>query len=499
MQKIHIVILDGYPAFKEVILSTKYSLELLGFSVEIILDTKIYADVINIIFASHHISFEQLKAQKIPIQNIILYNLEQVGEGVPWMNSKYFRLMKNTHVWEYSTANFTQLHKAGINNLSLVPIGYTPNLEVIPKLEQDIDVFFYGSSSERRIKAIQAIKATGLNVVSTTDFGQVIDAERDNLIARSKIILNMHFYDKANIFEIVRVSYLLANHKAVISELGEKTSIEPDIKKAICHGSLESLPSLCVDLIKNPGKRHALEENAYNIIKQRDAAKFIQKGMEKYLSSIEQIFAIPTHIKQTACQLPKNINLGCGLDWKYNMLNIDYDDKYKPDLLLDFNRDIDFYQDIDAWRFGKHAGIKGYFSNIYANYIFECVDNMKNAMTNCLNLLEQDGHLYIKVIYDLSVNAWSSPEYKRHFNENSFFYYSNSLNLFNLGWHEYAFEFIEYHISLSNYGLELYYANDNNFEKVKNIPRAIDSLTFKLKKRKVNEEEKKLLEMQRTS
>jgi hypothetical protein len=499
MHKIHIVVMDGYPAFKEVILSTKYSLDLLGFDVEIILNKQIYPDVINIIFASHHISLEELKTQKVPIQNIIIYNLEQVGHGVPWMNAKYFRLMKNAHVWEYSTYNFTQLYKAGINNMSLVPIGYTPNLEIIPKIEQDIDVFFYGSSSERRIKTIEAIKAIGLNVVSTTEHGQFVDEQRDNLIARSKIILNMHFYDNAHIFEIVRVSYLLANHKAVVSELGVNTTIDPDIKKAICYGDLNSLPEICLDLVKNPKKLKNLEENGYNIIKQRDTTKFIQKGIEKYLSSKEQIFAIPTHIKQTACKLPKSINLGCGLDWKYDMLNIDYNDKYKPDLLIDLNKEINFNEEMDTWRFGKHSDIKGYFINIYANHIFECIDNLKNAMANCLNLLEEDGNLYIKVIYDLSINAWSSPEYKRHFNENSFFYYSNSMNLFNLGWYEHAFEFVEYHISLSNYGLELYYANDNNFDKVKNIPRAIDYLTFKLNKRKVNEDEKQLIEMQKTT
>ncbi|MFM2343823.1 MAG: hypothetical protein RLZZ210_431, partial [Pseudomonadota bacterium] len=333
----------------------------------------------------------------------------------------------------------------------------------------------------------------------TTDHGQLIDEERDMLIARSKIILNMHYYENAHIFEIVRVSYLLANHKAVVSELGKNTSIEPDIKKAIYYGDLESLPELCVDLVTNPSKRKKLQETGHNIIKQRDATKFVQKGMEKYLSSVEQIFSIPTHIKQTACSLPKSLNLGCGVDWKYDMLNLDYDDRYKPDLLIDLNKQNDFTADFDTWRFGKHSNIKGYFSSIHANYVFECVDNLANAMTNCLNLLEEDGVLYIKVIYDLSINAWSSPEYKRHFNENSFFYYSNSINLLNLGWYEYAFEFVEYHISLSSYGLDQYYENDGNFDKVKNLPRAIDYLTFKLKKRKTNHDEKKLIEMKSAS
>ena len=44
-------------------------------------------------------------------------------------------------------------------------------------------------------------------------------ADRDALLARSKIVINMHQHD-AQVFEIVRVSYLLANRRTVVSERG---------------------------------------------------------------------------------------------------------------------------------------------------------------------------------------------------------------------------------------------------------------------------------------
>ena len=50
-------------------------------------------------------------------------------------------------------------------------------------------------------------RPSGANVIPV--FG-LYGPPRDALIARSKIILNMHLYD-AKVFEIVRVSYLLAN------------------------------------------------------------------------------------------------------------------------------------------------------------------------------------------------------------------------------------------------------------------------------------------------
>ena len=47
-------------------------------------------------------------------------------------------------------------------------------------------------------------------------------------IARSKIVLNLHQYD-AQVFEIVRVSYLLANRRAVVSERGANPTEDRDL------------------------------------------------------------------------------------------------------------------------------------------------------------------------------------------------------------------------------------------------------------------------------
>ena len=53
---------------------------------------------------------------------------------------------------------------------------------------------------------------------------------RDEMIGRSKLVLNLTGYHAKNtIFEIVRVSYLLANGKAVICQKRENVEIEPDI------------------------------------------------------------------------------------------------------------------------------------------------------------------------------------------------------------------------------------------------------------------------------
>ena len=91
-----------------------------------------------------------------------------------------------------------------------MPVGYVPELtRVAAAPAEDIDILFHGSMNERRNNVISQLRQAGLN--AHTVFGMYGPA-RDALIARSKVVLNMHYYE-ANIFELVRVSYLLATAK----------------------------------------------------------------------------------------------------------------------------------------------------------------------------------------------------------------------------------------------------------------------------------------------
>jgi hypothetical protein len=89
----------------------------------------------------------------------------------------------------------------------------------------DIDVLFYGSLNDRRREVLQGIERAGLaagkrNLRVVHAYG-AYGASRDALVSRAKIVLNLHFYE-AKVFEVVRVSQLLANGRFVISEGGTK-------------------------------------------------------------------------------------------------------------------------------------------------------------------------------------------------------------------------------------------------------------------------------------
>ena len=69
----------------------------------------------------------------------------------------------------------------------------------------------------------------GLTVKSL--FG-VYGKERDAWIERSKLVINHHYY-QSQIFEVVRVFYLLTNSVAVVGEVNDTTSIDHIYKEGI--------------------------------------------------------------------------------------------------------------------------------------------------------------------------------------------------------------------------------------------------------------------------
>ena len=105
-------------------------------------------------------------------------------------------------------------------------------------------------------------------------------AARDELISRAKVVLNINLYAQMRIFEIVRVSYLLANRKAVVADLDPKTSVEDDIRGAVRFASsLKELMDLCAKLVSDDSERHALEERGFACMSRRDIKVILERAL----------------------------------------------------------------------------------------------------------------------------------------------------------------------------------------------------------------------------
>lgn len=189
--------------------------------------------------------------------NAILYNLEQVYVGSAWFSEVYLDLLRRFAVWDYSEQNLERLAELGVRKAQLCPVGYHSALRRVaqlPEAQRDVDVLFYGSANERRLKVLQGLTAAGLNVVQL--FG-VYGAARDQWIARSKLVLNLHYYP-ARVLEIVRISYLLANGVCVVSER-PPLAVGP-LEQGLCLADYEDLVPACVRLVGDAAERQALAE-----------------------------------------------------------------------------------------------------------------------------------------------------------------------------------------------------------------------------------------------
>jgi hypothetical protein len=257
-------------AFREAAEAVHHALCALGFD-SILTDRTDHAGRQHIVFGANLIAHLNLPHRLLP--GSILYNLEQIYEDSPWLTRELLDIFRQHTVWDYSVANIAALRRLGIA-AHHVPIGYVPQLtRITPAATQDIDVLFAGSLVPRRVAVLQALHERGAHVVPL--FG-VYGAERDALIARSKIILNVHLYD-AKVFEIVRVSYLLANRCFVVSETGSDPEGERPYAGGVAFADYASLADTCWRYLADGDERRRIAARGFALFAAQSQAEFLRR------------------------------------------------------------------------------------------------------------------------------------------------------------------------------------------------------------------------------
>lgn len=238
--------------FDEVALSLREAFAVLGMDAPVVTDS---LDVRGtaIVLGPH------LLDHVVYPQDLILYNLEQVYQNPLVMTPPYLALLQRFPVWDYSTRNIGTLAAHGIT-ASLCGVGYMPGLTRIPAAPaRDIDVLFIGSMNPRRGQVLDQLEAQGAKVeVAFNCYGEA----RDALIARAKIVLNLHFY-QAKLFEIVRVSYLLANRVCVVSETGLDMELETPFLGGVAFAGYSGLVPSCLRLLNDDAARDRIAQKGF--------------------------------------------------------------------------------------------------------------------------------------------------------------------------------------------------------------------------------------------
>jgi SAM-dependent methyltransferase len=172
------------------------------------------------------------------------------------------------------------------------------------------------------------------------------------------------------------------------------------------------------------------------------------------------------------------LNLGSGKDWMRDAINADINPAKNPDWVLDITK-VPWGERIST-RHGEHLVEPGMFEVIIANDVLEHIPDLVTAMTNCKELLHEDGEFHIHVPYDLSYGAWQDPTHVRAFNEKSFLYYGD--------WHWYVgwkdrFYLQSMEFELSDIGVKMAQEEGLDINQLAVVPRAIDAMRIVLTKK----------------
>ena len=143
----------------------------------------------------------------------IFYQIEQASSS--HFTDKYINyLINSTYVWDFSIKNFDKYKdKIEFKNFFYMPLPFYCNNKNKINNNYEYDIFFYGAFNERRNKILEELKKK-YNII----IGFGINGDNKNeYIKKSKIILNLHYYDNACL-ETCRINEILPYNRFIISE-----------------------------------------------------------------------------------------------------------------------------------------------------------------------------------------------------------------------------------------------------------------------------------------
>jgi hypothetical protein len=185
-----IIIVANWDVFIEFAESIKYSLTEMGFDRVVIIDSAKWTPPyrhysLNIVIrAFRPFDYTTLNGHRILFQTEECWNDRESGSYRFKLSHGYDRIL------EMYDENVKLL---GTERVVYCPVGYSPAWERdLPEVEEDIDIYFHGSLTPRRLNFITELRKEGYNIVGVSDhYGK----QRDEMIARSKITMNIKAHD----------------------------------------------------------------------------------------------------------------------------------------------------------------------------------------------------------------------------------------------------------------------------------------------------------------
>lgn len=251
-------------AFDDIAASLVWALMSLGHLVTY-QDNNLRQSAWNIVLGAHLVSPKDHELIN-QMDNVIIYNFEQLPRQFSHFPG-YEQVLNSHSVWEYSTTNLNWYRSSNRSHpVYHVPPGYTRVLERIPAATvRDIDILFLGGAKGRRKDILESMGSVGLRIASPLG---VYGIERDSLVARSHILLNLHQFDDHRYPELLRLTYLWSNRSAVVSEDIQDGILTPNYLEAARWVSVAESVDTIRELLGNGVARDRLRERAYSAVRE---------------------------------------------------------------------------------------------------------------------------------------------------------------------------------------------------------------------------------------
>ena len=253
-------------------------LRLLGFDAEV--DTSLHGQSrFEHIFVLCPNVFDDLPLGFVAVQ------LEQ-SVSSRWFNDSYFsKLHKAAAIIDYSVDNIEFLKAKGLpfNKLYYVPPFAEFEGAVQAEQPRDIDVLFYGDDCCPRRQHLLEVARQHFNVVVVNNsFGPDVW----NLIRRAKIVLNLHYYEGAQL-EVVRIIEALALGARVVSETAsdqERCNSYNDTVEFFEVGNSHEMIRVVGRVLQSPEKLEVHKGEISNgvLLHQRDFQSYLRRFLYSF-------------------------------------------------------------------------------------------------------------------------------------------------------------------------------------------------------------------------
>ena len=268
---------EGTPpshGFDDAILPLYYALRHLGYQAEILFN-RVNPASRNIVFGSR-IAPRRI-GRRLPASSII-FNLEQLNRDSKWCNKDYLAHLGDFQVWDYSLENIRFLAELGIAGAAHVPIGYVPEMTRLrPGYPEDVDLVFYGLITQRRDALIRRLVSDGIRVLASQEaFGDL----RDKLLAHSRLVLNIHQFLPARL-EVVRLGYVWANKKPVLSEWREDSGMPDHLREACFFAEYADIPEAAARLLQDRPRLDRQAEKGFQAFASKPMSESLRRVVGK--------------------------------------------------------------------------------------------------------------------------------------------------------------------------------------------------------------------------